>query len=582
MGYHRKDIHGNSHTEREAGILPSFVLHDDSDNETDVPSVTAANTGYQAQRNRINHVLKLIQRHASLYELLDINIDAKKLEIIKAWKKIVAGIHPDKNEDKAAKQCTQAVNEAKELLSDPKRRKLYDDYLEKNPPPPKVETFDEDFDDGAFDYTGNDDTPSQDDEDDEANDEVNYPPASQNIMRYHAKVTPVIEEFFATLEGEIDYSLLDQIEPINELIAAENQVHNIFPTDMYKIPRIMLLGFQFHQRHILMGYKTQLYDTLRVQKEAQELKKQFAKACRRKLYQWPCDWVDLCILPLNFGLESRGFIWEQQISAPLISNDEDIEMEDIDKNVDDDDEGGLGRQITAKRRHPAFTASGAPILGYIPHYRRVNGLPIAFNFTIFIKVDNNNPIKIARRSEVSMLEARAYHDLPKHERNNVQDSAVKYATMDPTDTVDIIGIAWVPASAGSDRMPPTYIWVKTPVYSDKAAIMTKTTFRKWLGQRVADGYIESWFASKGISPQWKAPYPESGRLLTYPTVGRPSCTSTTAAKEATEEDGRIEKLTKQFERIVDMLAKGQEEAREDRKQYQEFLQRYVYPPNSGH
>ncbi len=63
------------------------------------------------------------------YKVLDINKSATAAEIKKAYRKLARKLHPDLNpNDKAAQEKFQKINEANEVLSDPEKRKKYDQY----------------------------------------------------------------------------------------------------------------------------------------------------------------------------------------------------------------------------------------------------------------------------------------------------------------------------------------------------------------------------------------------------------------------------------------------------------------------
>jgi curved DNA-binding protein len=63
------------------------------------------------------------------YQLLEIGKDASKEEIKKAYRKLARKYHPDLNpNDQEAQKKFQAINEANEVLSDPEKRKKYDQY----------------------------------------------------------------------------------------------------------------------------------------------------------------------------------------------------------------------------------------------------------------------------------------------------------------------------------------------------------------------------------------------------------------------------------------------------------------------
>jgi curved DNA-binding protein len=63
------------------------------------------------------------------YEVLGVNKNATEEEIKKAYRKLARKYHPDLNpKDKEANRKFQQINEANEVLSDPEKRKKYDQY----------------------------------------------------------------------------------------------------------------------------------------------------------------------------------------------------------------------------------------------------------------------------------------------------------------------------------------------------------------------------------------------------------------------------------------------------------------------
>jgi len=65
----------------------------------------------------------------NLYELLGLTKDASENRIKKTIKKLVLELHPDKNKD-ASDEILDHLYKAKDILSNPKSRKNYDDFLE--------------------------------------------------------------------------------------------------------------------------------------------------------------------------------------------------------------------------------------------------------------------------------------------------------------------------------------------------------------------------------------------------------------------------------------------------------------------
>lgn len=72
------------------------------------------------------------QKGEDYYKLLNVKRGASEAEIKKKFKKQAIKFHPDKNKDdpEGAKQKFQKIANAYEVLSDPKKRQIYDEYGE--------------------------------------------------------------------------------------------------------------------------------------------------------------------------------------------------------------------------------------------------------------------------------------------------------------------------------------------------------------------------------------------------------------------------------------------------------------------
>lgn len=73
------------------------------------------------------NLTKEIEEEGLLYKLLRVTKAASGIEIRKSYKILARRYHPDKNQDDPeAKQKFQKLNQAYKILSDPKKRKIYD------------------------------------------------------------------------------------------------------------------------------------------------------------------------------------------------------------------------------------------------------------------------------------------------------------------------------------------------------------------------------------------------------------------------------------------------------------------------
>ena len=72
----------------------------------------------------------LMVKDTKLYDVLELNSTATEADIEKQYKTLARKWHPDKNKDKfdEATQKTQELNEAKEILLNSEKRKLYDQF----------------------------------------------------------------------------------------------------------------------------------------------------------------------------------------------------------------------------------------------------------------------------------------------------------------------------------------------------------------------------------------------------------------------------------------------------------------------
>src|SRR5574337_1972704 len=78
------------------------------------------------------------------YEILGVKKSASAEDIRKAFRKLARKYHPDVNPgDKSAEEKFKAISEANDVLSDPKKRKIYDQlgYYSDNLDPAAAEAY---------------------------------------------------------------------------------------------------------------------------------------------------------------------------------------------------------------------------------------------------------------------------------------------------------------------------------------------------------------------------------------------------------------------------------------------------------
>jgi len=81
------------------------------------------------RRSKENDISRLSKSGNSLYELLDIPKSSTAGDIKKKYRRLALKYHPDKNPDNVeAEEMFKKINQANSILSDEKKRQLYDEY----------------------------------------------------------------------------------------------------------------------------------------------------------------------------------------------------------------------------------------------------------------------------------------------------------------------------------------------------------------------------------------------------------------------------------------------------------------------
>jgi len=94
-----------------------------------VALLSSPRSSRRKNRNERDDVSRLSRSGNSLYELLDIPKSSTNEEIKKKYRRLALKYHPDKNPDNVeAEEMFKKINHANSILSDEKKRPLYDEY----------------------------------------------------------------------------------------------------------------------------------------------------------------------------------------------------------------------------------------------------------------------------------------------------------------------------------------------------------------------------------------------------------------------------------------------------------------------
>lgn len=93
-------------------MVCSFFLQESTRSEQDTPCLAIKPTG------------------KDFYKILGVSPESNEDEIKKAYRKMALKFHPDKNSDADAEDRFKEIAEAYEILTDPKKRSIYDQFGE--------------------------------------------------------------------------------------------------------------------------------------------------------------------------------------------------------------------------------------------------------------------------------------------------------------------------------------------------------------------------------------------------------------------------------------------------------------------
>ncbi|KAH8653621.1 hypothetical protein BX600DRAFT_440686 [Xylariales sp. PMI_506] len=496
----RKEHHGKDPSEEEIKDIDSHL-------DVIIKMITAetmklaTKDGHNKERKfsplqmklAMRRVWDLNERNATYYEMLGVPTNATKEQIRKAQIQKLAPLHSDKNNFDDAPECYQLIKGAGDALLHTLTRLAYDESIKMRP---KVEHNGENFAASAFDGIENqskDDVIESTAEDIELTDsefehwsesddeEPECPPPTDFIMNIHALMgKKVIKKFFKDLDCKIKTDQLTRVMSVhNGRIKADNLKYKLERPNplIYTVPVDKLLTCRYVQRRIIQSFVNKLVKPEGTQKELQNLHKYFEKERKRGLYQWPGEWTELLMEPLKERLMELGLPKDK---TEIHSTDPDTHM---------DDAGHLLMNSQREVRNLAYSAS-----------LRDGGTRWYSGFKLFVEVQGPNRLGVKEIHQVSdevISQCRGSKDL-----HNIKTQERIFPTLKKQAFAEVKGVAWLADTGSKDRTCWTYVWVKMRGNPLHEAIMTRSTLRSWLTQKVADKVIDNFVVAQRIIPPW--------------------------------------------------------------------------------
>ncbi|KAK8028119.1 YDJ1-mitochondrial and ER import protein [Apiospora marii] len=496
----------------------------------------------QQKRRAKNRVLRLMREGASYYDLLGVKQDASSAEINKAKKHWMLPLHPDKNmNDTEALECSKIIGCAADALCDERKRKQHDDYIKRNPR--RIDPFapDEEFATNAFDADDDSEDEDESEIDSEEEEETTYPKTPKRIQKLHQELgDKVLKGYFKDYDGKIQAGeISDRLSNYNKDIKENNNTHKMSNPLMFTVPLEKIQTCRYQARSILEYYKSGVTDAAIVQKRLQALQDYFVKTQRRGLYQWPEKWTELLMKPLRKQLDILALPKEHAQTNPTAGNTSarqtdsqgDTAMPDAKNTRKTDgkrDTATPDAKNTRKTDSEGDTtmpdATNAPPrelrkLAYSSPPPREDGIRPLYNpFKLFVEVDGPNPLLAKRATEI---EAEDEADCIKSTLPNIKEEENDYCGKRSRKVFKRIkGVSWFAETGTEKRTCFTWVWVELHGSND-VHIMTRSTFRRWLTERIADKKIDMFLDENDIIPPWsprarKDQFPSVSLALVHP------------------------------------------------------------------
>ncbi|KAJ4190515.1 hypothetical protein NW767_011343 [Fusarium falciforme] len=578
------------------------------------------------QREEVERILALKRNGGDDYQILKIDREMTRSELFDRRRQLVFLVHPDRNPDSQATECTQIVLDAAQRLLDSGGRTSYKPPA-RQPHDASASDVKDMFAPGA--YGSETDESSIEEEVPKIPEIPEIPEAIQNVHRHLIKY---IEPCFSKFE-ERDTEIENGIRRGNNKITRLNKRAQR-PEKAYHVTLAVLYSLKQQQKYVIDIAKNQGMGE--AEKQLNVLRKQSLDTCNQREHQWPESWVDIIERAVRERLDEIGKneVDPNQPGDPMNEVDTNRPgdpMNGVETNHSEHDSSkspGLttmsltaGDDITQpvaqpirplRPLRPGNTLLEDKILGYrlVKRYSPYEGRHVTHSAKFFVETPGSKIFKIVSGREIGYQAALAYDRLPESEKNDVEEylEGVSNGKMDPVAFEKILGVGAKESEFEMmDRLPETWIQIAMAGDEDpsKAKIINRTALRKWVPN--ADKLIDSFYVDIGIEPPWAftrfpnprnavrymaLKYPEprrrafeardrprlrvrphynETRLIGYDEAGERSRLTARPYQDEprlTAPDESNDRLVRAFEHMVDAL----EEQREEQRQYHRMLE----------
>jgi len=162
---------------------------------------------------------------------------------------------------------------------------------------------------------------------------------------------------------------------------------------------------------------------------------------------------------------------------------------------------------------PGYTLYGERILGLRPYTRtnKATQEDIVVGCQFLVEVDEVNPIKLMRGTEVGDEAEQAYLNLPEDEQNIMTRTQDIYTRKDRRAFVEVLGFA-SGSQKSEERYPPGYALVKFAegyFFNGTEHVLSRSALRNVVGKDRADELLEEFFLERNLEPVWLCEPPSS-------------------------------------------------------------------------